>query len=67
RGTVPLASASTYREAVRLGFEKARAGDVLLLAPACTSWDMFKNFEQRGRTFKSEVRRLAGRNGRKGS
>ena len=67
RGTVPLASASTYREAVRLAFEKARPGDVVLLAPACTSWDMFKNFEQRGRTFKSEVRRLAGRAGRRGS
>ena len=67
RGTVPLASAATYREAVRLSFERARSGDVVLLAPACTSWDMFKNFEQRGRTFKSEVRRLAGRAGRRGS
>jgi len=66
RGTVPLTNASTYREAVPLAFEKARPGEVVLLAPACTSWDMFKNFEQRGRTFKGEVRRLAGRAGGRG-
>jgi UDP-N-acetylmuramoylalanine--D-glutamate ligase len=58
-GVVPIDRVSTYREVVRTAFEKAAAGDVVLLAPACTSWDMFKNFEERGRTFKREVRLLA--------
>jgi UDP-N-acetylmuramoylalanine--D-glutamate ligase len=61
RETVPLERVASYREAVRTAFERAVRGDVVLLAPACTSWDMFRNFEERGRTFKSEVRRLAAR------
>ncbi|MGD1010145.1 MAG: UDP-N-acetylmuramoyl-L-alanine--D-glutamate ligase [Candidatus Aminicenantales bacterium] len=66
-GTVPMERAATYRDIVRLAFDKASPGDVVLLAPACTSWDMFRNFEERGRTFKSEVRKLAGRSrGRRG-
>jgi UDP-N-acetylmuramoylalanine--D-glutamate ligase len=62
-GTVPMEHASTYRDVVRKAFDKASPGDVVLLAPSCTSWDMFRNFEERGRTFKSEVRKLAGRPG----
>jgi len=58
-GVVPVDRVSTYREVVRTAFERAIRGDVVLLAPACTSWDMFKNFEERGRTFKREVRLLA--------
>jgi UDP-N-acetylmuramoylalanine--D-glutamate ligase len=63
RGTVPMEHAVTYRDVVRQAFDKALPGDVVLLAPSCTSWDMFKNFEERGRTFKREVRKLAGRPG----
>ncbi len=58
-GFAPLEDASSLREAVRLGFESAGRGEVVLLAPACASFDMFKNFEDRGRVFKREVRRLA--------
>ena len=60
-GSVPLAEAGSMREAVRLGFEAARRGDAVLLAPACASFDMFRNFEERGRVFKREVRLLARR------
>jgi UDP-N-acetylmuramoylalanine--D-glutamate ligase len=64
RGSVPLAEAGSMREAVRLGFEAARRGDVVLLAPACASFDMFLNFEERGRVFKREVRLLSRWEGR---
>jgi UDP-N-acetylmuramoylalanine--D-glutamate ligase len=60
-GTVPLLEARTYPEVVRTAYAAASPGDVVLLAPACTSWDMFRDFEERGRVFKNEVRRLAAR------
>ncbi len=50
-----MKSVSSMREAVRFGFSKAVPGDIILLAPACTSFDMFQNFEHRGRVFKQEV------------
>jgi UDP-N-acetylmuramoylalanine--D-glutamate ligase len=45
-------------EAVRRAREAAHAGDVVLLAPACASWDMFDSFEHRGRVFKEAVEEL---------
>lgn len=57
-GVVPVDRVRDYREVVRTAFARARRGDVVLLAPACTSWDMFRDFEERGRTFKREVCRL---------
>jgi UDP-N-acetylmuramoylalanine--D-glutamate ligase len=63
-GAVPMVEARTYPEVVRAAYAAASPGDVVLLAPACTSWDMFRDFEERGRVFKREVRRLAGRPGR---
>jgi UDP-N-acetylmuramoylalanine--D-glutamate ligase len=58
-GAVPLIEARTYAEVVRKGYAAASRGDIVLLAPACTSWDMFADFEERGRVFKREVKRLA--------
>jgi len=59
RGRVPIVEAPSLRDAVHVAFASASRGEIVLLAPACTSFDMFKNFEDRGRSFKREVRRLA--------
>lgn len=50
--------ASDMAEAVTLSFQAAQPGDVVLLAPACASFDMFESFEHRGRVFKEEVSSL---------
>lgn len=44
--------AGTLEEAVKKAYESAKEGDSVLLSPACASWDMFRNFEERGRIFK---------------
>ena len=43
------------KDAVARSFEAAEKGDVVLLAPACASFDMFESFEHRGKVFKEEV------------
>jgi UDP-N-acetylmuramoylalanine--D-glutamate ligase len=45
-------------EAVQAAFHFAEKGDVVLLSPACASFDLFKNYEDRGRQFKEAVREL---------
>jgi len=55
---VAAEAAGTLDRAVRLAFERARPGDIVLLAPACASFDQFENYEHRGRVFKQLVRGL---------
>lgn len=50
--------AQTMEEAVLLAHRKAKAGEVVLLSPACSSFDMFKDYKERGKVFKEAVRRL---------
>jgi UDP-N-acetylmuramoylalanine--D-glutamate ligase len=50
--------AKTLQDAVRLASARASSGDVVLLSPACASFDMFKDFEDRGRQFKEAVNAL---------
>jgi UDP-N-acetylmuramoylalanine--D-glutamate ligase len=57
-GAVRVVSCATLRDAVREGHRLARPGDVVLLAPACASFDMFLDYAERGRAFKAEVRAL---------
>ena len=55
---VPAERAATMDDAVRRAASHAQPGGVVLLSPACASFDMFRDFEERGRVFKEHVRRL---------
>jgi UDP-N-acetylmuramoylalanine--D-glutamate ligase len=57
-GVVKMERAGTLDAAVRRAAEDAVAGDVVLLAPACASFDQFENYEHRGRVFKELVKQL---------
>ena len=54
-GAVPLRLAGSLEEAVREAAACAREGDVVVLSPACSSFDMFRNFEERGEAFREAV------------
>jgi UDP-N-acetylmuramoylalanine--D-glutamate ligase len=54
-GAVPIVSAGTLAEAVARAGAAARPGEIVLLAPACSSFDQFENYEHRGRVFKEAV------------
>ena len=59
-GELPrLQRASSMAEAVEQARSMASAGDVVLLAPGCTSFDMFKDFEARGEAFRQAVHGLS--------
>ena len=57
-GFTNIVFAESLEEAVAVCAEKARPGDAVLLSPACASWGMFDNYEQRGNLFKKYVREL---------
>jgi len=55
---VPVARAKTMQEAVEIASRTAGEGEIVLLSPACASFDMFDDFEDRGEVFKNCVRNL---------
>jgi UDP-N-acetylmuramoylalanine--D-glutamate ligase len=57
-GSVAIERAGTIERAVEIASHAARPGDVVLLAPACASFDQFQNYEHRGRVFKDLVHQL---------
>jgi UDP-N-acetylmuramoylalanine--D-glutamate ligase len=60
-GSVQIERAGTLARAVEIASRTASAGDIVLLAPACASFDQFENYEHRGRVFKELVHQLADR------
>jgi UDP-N-acetylmuramoylalanine--D-glutamate ligase len=58
RGVVPIRSCETLDKAVAAASAAASPGEVVLLAPACSSFDQFENYEQRGTVFKQLVKEL---------
>jgi len=54
----PMVDTSSAAEAVQMAFHLSNKGDVVLLSPACASFDLFKNYEDRGNQFKQAVRNL---------
>ena len=49
---------NNMKEAVQASYDLAKTGDLVLLSPACASWDMYKSFEARGKDFKDNVNNL---------
>jgi len=58
QGLAPLTKVATLSQAVITAYKLAKPGETVLLSPACASYDMFTDFEERGRAFKEEVRKL---------
>jgi UDP-N-acetylmuramoylalanine--D-glutamate ligase len=58
RGVVTIQSCETLDKAVQAAASSAHPGEIVLLAPACSSFDQFENYEQRGLAFKQLVKEL---------
>ena len=58
KGVKPIFEAKDFSEAVLEGFKKAKKGGSVLLSPGCSSFDMFKNYEKRGKIFKGLVNEI---------
>lgn len=54
-GVLPVEEASTLEEAVQKAYRRSRPGEAVLFSPMCSSFDMFKNYEERGERFKQAV------------
>ena len=59
RPVMPVAECGTLDIAVRTAADAAAAGETVLLSPACASFDQFRDYEERGRAFRSAVEALA--------
>ena len=57
QGIVEMVEAESFDDACRLSLETAQKGDTVLLSPACASFDMFKNYQERGRLFKELIQK----------
>ena len=58
--TKTMVETQSMTEAVSMAYRFADKGNVVLLSPACASFDLFENYEERGRAFKDAVRNLQG-------
>jgi UDP-N-acetylmuramoylalanine--D-glutamate ligase len=58
KGYEAIVFVESMEEAVRVAFERSQEGEAILLSPACASWDMYDNFEQRGEHFKACVHNM---------
>ncbi|MCB5228862.1 MAG: UDP-N-acetylmuramoyl-L-alanine--D-glutamate ligase [Candidatus Cloacimonetes bacterium] len=64
-GWLPTIAIDDFETAIRTAFAEAQRGDIVLLSPACASFDRFRNFEERGEYFKEIVTRMAKENEKK--
>jgi UDP-N-acetylmuramoylalanine--D-glutamate ligase len=64
RELLPTLHVTSLEQAVRVAFEQACPGDAVLLSPACSSFDMFKSYSERGEQFVAAVKRLETSGGR---